>query len=1251
MIKLLTFSIFLALIVSLSFGQQNKIAFESYNVTEGLPEEFVIDLLQDDQGFIWFSTQNGLVKYDGYQFKVYRSTGNITDTTSLQANNIFGGLLKARDGRIWMGAPGEGVVAFFDPLTEKFRNFYPNSNTSESFNKRYSHLLFEDEAGNIWFKHGKELTANNRQYTTIRLNPTTGEMKEYPLVDIFRGNRYFNDFGTFGTVESANSVWLLDDKSNLHKLDKEKDSFEIIIPAGKSLSTSISSTDTITALSKGTDNRLLLTGRHGLYIFDANTQKIVKNYVHNKGDPNSIADFILGAGEDVKGQIWVIHIGGTLSLIDPVSDNLQTFTYGSDPLYFEKGPQNIRFFTSASQNKDGIWFQAWGEFNPVIKFFVYYQFDTKTFSIYDYNFNLATNPFLKDRPPYHFLEDKTGLLWLGTRPGLYRQAPKKQQMALFRHDPNERNSLPSNYIRYLFEDSKKRLWVGTGDGLAMYQPDQENFQVFRNDPANAASLSNNAIKSINEDADGKIWVATYNGLNQWQESTGNFKRFFYQPGETNRIEFLFPDKKQRLWLSIWNKGVFVLEKNTGRVITSFLPDDKNPSSLSSKLIDIFYQDSRGTIWLGDRNDNQFGLYKLNQDEDGFTHYLHIPGDSTSILSNEITLLAEDGKQRLWIGTDAGLNLYDYAKNHFIRYSDLSDVIAPSITSFGTDTTGEPWFGTYSGGGLVAVDAEKRSFTAYGETKGLLQNDFSLSELMAKDDFGRFWLPTQRGLSVFDPETKSFISYFEKDGFQPYDRAYTAIRTSNGDIWIGGRHGLNHIVPANLLKKDPTLPSIVITQVTIKDSLYSKPDGKIFKQAVSYTDNIILKYWQKDLSFDFVALHYLRSEDNQYSWKLENYDEKWSKPSKERRASYTNLLPGDYIFRIKASNADGVWNEEGISMAITILPPWWLTWWAYAFYSLAFVVVVCLIHLYQKNKVVEAERQKAQIKELEHAKEIEKAYEDLKNTQAQLIQSEKMASLGELTAGIAHEIKNPLNFVNNFSEVSCEMIEELDEEIEKGDKIEARALSADIKRNLNKIILHGKRADAVVKGMLEHSKRGSGQKELTNLNALADEFLRLSYQSFLAKEPDFKCELKTNLAPDLPKVSVIPQDIGKVLLNLMNNAFYACAERSRSAVNEKASSGNVDSDYKPIVTVSSAYSPLQGGKGGRVELSVQDNGSGIPDSIKEKIFQPFFTTKPTGSGTGLGLSLSYDIVKAHGGKIKMETNEGFGTEFTIFLPLI
>ncbi|MDI1325103.1 MAG: tetratricopeptide repeat protein [Algoriphagus sp.] len=279
--------------------------------------------------------------------------------------------------------------------------------------------------------------------------------------------------------------------------------------------------------------------------------------------------------------------------------------------------------------------------------------------------------------------------------------------------------------------------------------------------------------------------------------------------------------------------------------------------------------------------------------------------------------------------------------------------------------------------------------------------------------------------------------------------------------------------------------------------------------------------------------------------------------------------------------------------------------------------------------------------------LEKALEQLKATQLQLIQAEKMASLGELTAGIAHEIQNPLNFVNNFSEVSSELIDEI--QAERAKKKESRAenqvemedeILADIKQNLSKITFHGRRADSIVKGMLEHSKKGSGQKELTNLNALADEFLRLTYQSLLAKDKDFHTVLKRNLDPDLPKVSVIPKDISKVLLNLYNNAFYACV------IPHSSESGGTT---KPTVTLTtSTFKPLQADRG--VRISIKDNGPGIPEAIKDKIFQPFFTTKTTGEGTGLGLSLSYDIIKAHGGDLKVESKEGEGAEFIITLPI-
>ncbi|HEX5111497.1 MAG TPA: ATP-binding protein, partial [Saprospiraceae bacterium] len=282
------------------------------------------------------------------------------------------------------------------------------------------------------------------------------------------------------------------------------------------------------------------------------------------------------------------------------------------------------------------------------------------------------------------------------------------------------------------------------------------------------------------------------------------------------------------------------------------------------------------------------------------------------------------------------------------------------------------------------------------------------------------------------------------------------------------------------------------------------------------------------------------------------------------------------------------------------------------------------------------------------KRTEEALHELRTTQTQLIQAEKMASLGELTAGIAHEIQNPLNFVNNFSEVNSELIEELKDELAKGNTTLANELAKNIKENEEKIVFHGKRADGIVKSMLLHSRTGTGQKELTDLNVMVDEYLRLAYHGMRAKDKSFNVEFKTDLDPQLPKINVMPQDIGRVLLNLINNAFQALASAPKSPEG--------DFLFTPTVTISTKRkSPLgdlgAGDLGAPVLISISDNGPGIPDSIKDKIFQPFFTTKPTGQGTGLGLSLSYDIIKAHGGEIKVETREGEGTTFTIYLPQI
>ncbi len=316
------------------------------------------------------------------------------------------------------------------------------------------------------------------------------------------------------------------------------------------------------------------------------------------------------------------------------------------------------------------------------------------------------------------------------------------------------------------------------------------------------------------------------------------------------------------------------------------------------------------------------------------------------------------------------------------------------------------------------------------------------------------------------------------------------------------------------------------------------------------------------------------------------------------------------------------------------------------FSIGIILLIAIV-LWRSNKLQKNANNILNEKNIQIKKQsenLQKTLNELKSAQSQLIQSEKMASLGELTAGIAHEIQNPLNFVNNFSEVNKELLIEMQDEMSKGNFADANEIANDVIANEEKINHHGKRADAIVKGMLQHSRSSSGVKEPTDINALCDEYLRLSYHGLRAKDKSFNAIMKTDFDESIGNINVIPQDIGRVLLNLYNNAFYAVTEKKKQTASlELTSFKKMSSLYEPSVSVSTKK------VGDKIEIRVADNGNGIPPKIVDKIFQPFFTTKPTGQGTGLGLSLSYDIIKAHGGELKVETKEGEGSEFIIMLP--
>ena len=539
----------------------------------------------------------------------------------------------------------------------------------------------------------------------------------------------------------------------------------------------------------------------------------------------------------------------------------------------------------------------------------------------------------------------------------------------------------------------------------------------------------------------------------------------------------------------------------------------------------------------------------------------------------------------------------------------------------------------------------------------------------------------------NPESKSGTLYGRSWGVSSNNVSNSAFTSSEGEIFFETQSGYFQFNPGDVVINDVDPPQPFISKLYLNNEVIQTKSNSILPNALSKTSVIDLSHNQNDVSFEVGYIHYIiGTSEKRLKYKLENYDNVWTSANSGDLVSYYKLKPGQYVFRIRALDINGTWGERSLEINISL--PWWNTWWAYGLYGLLFIAGVWSTHRIQKKRVIRAERARTQERELAQAKEIEKSYEELKATQTQLIHSEKMASLGELTAGIAHEIQNPLNFVNNFSEVNAELIDELVEEIGNKQLDEALSLASDIKSNEEKIVYHGRRAEGIVKGMLMHS-RGTGKKEPTDINQLADEYFRLAYHGLRAKDKSFNATMESDFDESIGLLNIVPPDIGRVILNLITNAFYAVSAEAvrRRAVSSKALAsedacteraaqsprpddprqnvfvglavGRVSKGSRTVKdkmsTSPNGYKPtvwLSTKKNGEwVEISVKDNGNGIPDEVKDKIFQPFFTTKPSGEGTGLGLSMSYDIVtKGHEGKLNVETKEGVGSSFTIELPI-
>ena len=816
------------------------------------------------------------------------------------------------------------------------------------------------------------------------------------------------------------------------------------------------------------------------------------------------------------------------------------------------------------------------------------------------------------------------------------------------------------------------------------------------------------VYTIIEDRSGNIWIGTAGGgVTLFPETA--FRIFSMQQGlGANSVYGITEDDAGNLWFGTNGGGV---SKYDGKAFTIYSYDQ----GLAHPLVISSVKDSKSRLWFGTGGG---GLVKFDGNivpdgQAGFTAFTTVQG----LAGNTVYSLVEDSKGNIWIGT-AGGGVSKFDGKSFTNYTTEHGLSNNIVWSILEDKTGKLWFAT-QGGGISLFDGT--TFSSFTTREGLA--DDTVYDLLS-DNEGNIFIGTNRGFTVVPEhavplpvmEMQPFLEYYNTaSGYPLRDVNKGIFLDSKGRIWAGSGSYKTPLVSFEYqaLKKKRLKPAVKIKNISVNDkaiSWNSLPDanfrkgepgsenayivdeittlGKVLsgseRQSLqkemksvrfsgisrfeNFPEKLVLPYGHNNITIDFGTDELVRAHLIEYTYILKGYSKNWSPIIKKTSASFGNMWEGDYTFKVMArytgpsEEEAKAWSEAAV-YNFTVLPPWYRAWWAYLIYGLLLVALIRWIHRYQKARTIRKERERAQQKELEQAKETEKAYAELKSTQAQLIHAEKMASLGELTVGIAHEIQNPLNFVNNFSEISSELIEELNEELAVGNMKLVAEIAGDVKQNMGKITHHGKRAADIVKEMLQHSRTSNGNKEPTDINSLADKYVRLAYNGMRAKDKSFDADFKTEFDPTLPKINVIPQDIGRVLLNLINNAFYACTERSRSAVDQRMKNltttsnltvtsnltgfenlSGLDDTYQPTVTVTTKN------LGNLVEIYVKDNGNGIPDAVKDKIFQPFFTTKPTGQGTGLGLSLSYDIVKAHGGDLKVESKKGIGAEFKVVLPV-
>lgn len=910
----------------------------------------------------------------------------------------------------------------------------------------------------------------------------------------------------------------------------------------------------VTQVVEDNDGSLWLGTEHGLFRFNPETG-VSKGYYKDSEPKNGLAsDWIMALCKDLKGDIWVGTHGGGLSLYNEKSNTFRTFLH--------------------DKTKNSI----------------------------------AHNDILS------LMEANDGKMWIGTENGgISVYDIFRNKFVTYKNDAADYTTISNNSIYCIYRDNAENTWIGTySGGVNFISKYEDKFFSYRQIVANKNSLSNNNVLSICVDSTGnKIWLGTDGGgLDLLDRRTNSFTHFSHNNSKnsvsTDYVISVIQVSKDVLGLGYHNGGFDFFDTKTG-VFTHHMPVPGNPNSLAISDVNNLLRDGDGNVWIGTWKG---GLDFYDVANKKFTHYRNDPADKTTLSGDIVTTVYQDRKGGIWVGTQTGLNYLDSDRKHFKRFqhriNDTSSLSNNKVQTIFEVANGDLWIGT-RGGGLNYFDRQKQTFKSYTEKDGLASN---VVFAILKDRKNNLWLSTNKGISCFSLKTEKFRNYDISDGLQGNEFRYNSrFQTSDGQMFFGGVNGFSSFYPEQL-RDNKFVPPVYITDLQIFNKEVVPGDSSdILPNHISETKVITLSHKQSVFTLEFAALNYTLARKNQYAYKLEGFDTDWNYVGTKRTATYTNLDPGTYVFRVRASNNDGVWNNKGTALTIIIEPPFWLTWWFKAASILLFIGLAIAFYRVRTYRILK--RQKAlerQIKErtiqLEHSIEEER----------KAVQKAEMASRAKSSflATMSHEIRTPMNGVIGLASLLAET--SLNEE----------------QQNFTKSIQAcGENLLTVINDILDFSKIESGNMELEegdfSLRTCIEEVMDL----FSAKAAELHLDLIYQIDPDVPS-QIIGDSLRlrQILLNLINNAIKFTQE---GEIFLRVRLMNIFDDDSL-----------------EIGFDVKDTGIGIAEDKMDRLFKSFSqvdssTTRRYG-GTGLGLVICEKLVGLMGGAISVKSVVGEGSVF-------